>query len=116
MRPLLALWLMLAATPLLAQTQSEMNQQAAEDLAKANRKLNAVYAEVRATLDAEAQAKLKVAQRAWLAFRDAEADFQGDAGARGGTMQPLIVNEVRQRLTETRTKDLQALLDQQAEH
>ena len=92
------------------QTQAEMNQQAAADFEKADAQLNKVYKQVQAGLDAEGLAKLKVAQRAWLAFRDAEADFQADAEARGGTMAPCIYNGVRQQLTETRIADLKALL------
>jgi uncharacterized protein YecT (DUF1311 family) len=92
------------------QTQAEMNQQAAADFEKADAQLNKVYKQVQAGLDAEGLAKLKAAQRAWIAFRDAEADFEADAEARGGTMAPCIYNGVRQQLTETRTADLKALL------
>jgi uncharacterized protein YecT (DUF1311 family) len=92
------------------QTQAEMNQQAAADFAKADAQLNKVYKQVQAGLDADGLAKLKVAQRAWLAFRDADADFQADAAARGGTMAPCIYDGVRQQLTEARTAELRQLL------
>lgn len=92
------------------QTQAEMNQQAAADFEKADAQLNKIYKQVQAGLDAEGLAKLKTAQRAWLAFRDADADFQADAAARGGTMALCIYNGVRQQLTEERTAELKELL------
>jgi len=39
--------------------------------------------------DAESKEKLKQIQRAWLAFRDAEAAFAADE-ARGGSMEPTL--------------------------
>ena len=114
MKILLAL-LLLSATAAFGQTQAEMNQQAAADFRKADTQLNAIYGKVKAALDAEAQEKLKVAQRAWITFRDAEADLQADATARGGTMAPCLYNGVRQQLTETRIEELKALLEQLAQ-
>jgi len=111
MKTLLAL-LLLTTTAAFGQTQAEMNQQAAADFRKADAQLNAIYGKAKAALDAEAQEKLKVAQRAWITFRDAEADLQADATARGGTMAPCINYGVRQQLTEARIEDLKALLQQ----
>jgi len=111
MKTLLAL-LLLTTTAAFGQTQAEMNQQAAADFRKADAQLNAIYSKAKAALDAEAQEKLKVAQRACITFRDAEADLQADATARGGTMAPCINYGVRQQLTEARIEDLKALLQQ----
>jgi uncharacterized protein YecT (DUF1311 family) len=111
MKTLLALFLFTAAAAS-GQTQAEMNQQAAADFHKADAQLNAIYGKVKAALDPESQAKLKTAQRAWITFRDAEADLQADATARGGTMAPCIYDGVRQQLTETRIEELKALLEQ----
>jgi uncharacterized protein YecT (DUF1311 family) len=93
-----------------AQTQAEMTEQAVGDLKKADVKLNAAYAEARAALDEEGQKKLKVAQRAWIAFRDAQADLEADTAARGGTMAPLIDAMTRKQLTEDRTSELDELI------
>src|SRR6266436_9869073 len=73
-----------------AQNQAEMNRQAAKDFHNADAELNSTYAALMAKLpDAESKRKLKESQRAWLAFRDAEAAFAGDQ-TRGGSMGPTI--------------------------
>jgi uncharacterized protein YecT (DUF1311 family) len=63
---------------------------------------------VLATMPDEAsKAKLKDAQRAWVAFRDAEIALNGQLpGATGNTLKMLQTE-----LTETRTKQLKALID-----
>ena len=52
---------------------------------------------------------LKQSQRAWLAFRDAEAAFVTDQ-ARGGSMAPTIRYATMTELTEPRIKQLKARL------
>ena len=89
-----------------AQSQQEMNQDAARAYETADGTLNKVYKELLAQLDKESQEKLKASQRAWVLFRDAQAEFEADLEARGGSMAPLIYNEARKTLTETRTKEL----------
>jgi uncharacterized protein YecT (DUF1311 family) len=91
------------------QTQAEMNQEAAADFQKADAALNKVYQRIRAALDADGQAKLKVAQRAWLAYRDAEAALEA-APNEGGSIYPMIVANVKTRLTEARVSELGQLL------
>jgi uncharacterized protein YecT (DUF1311 family) len=49
--------------------------------------------------------KLVKAQRAWLAYRDAEASLESD-GFRGGTGELLTANGVLANLTEGRVKSL----------
>ncbi|MDB6173636.1 MAG: hypothetical protein JWL59_2947 [Chthoniobacteraceae bacterium] len=92
------------------QSQSEMNLQAQKDFEKADAKLNSVYKKLIAALDAGGQAKLKAAQRAWIAFRDAEAEFQADAEARGGSMAPLIRAATAEELTKKRTEQLSVVI------
>ena len=73
-----------------ARSQPELNRQAAKDLEKADTELNKTYeALLRKLPDAESKEKLKQSQRAWLAFRDAEAAFASDQ-VRGGSMAPTI--------------------------
>jgi uncharacterized protein YecT (DUF1311 family) len=73
-----------------AQSQAEMNRQAAKDFEKADTELNKTYeAHLRKFPDAEGKEKLKKSQWAWLAFRDAEAAFPADQ-ARHGSMAPTI--------------------------
>jgi uncharacterized protein YecT (DUF1311 family) len=56
--------------------------------------------------DAESKEKLKQSQRAWLAFRDAEAEFEG----RGGTMAPTLRYATKTELTQRRIKQLKTRL------
>jgi uncharacterized protein YecT (DUF1311 family) len=93
-----------------AQSQQEMNQAAAADFEKADAELNVVYKEVLAEqLDEEAVKLLKAAQKAWVAFRDAEAAMAADE-MRGGSMAPLLLYSSKARLTEERTKVLRSML------
>ena len=97
-----------------AQSQSEMNMEAADSFRRADATLNKVYQKVMAALDEEAKGKLKAAQRAWVAFRDAQAQFEADE-ARGGSMAPLLYEGARATLTNLRIKELQRILKQRAE-
>ena len=83
------------------ENQSEMNFCAEADFQKADRELTAVYAKFKPV-----PPMLRVAERAWIAYRDAECDFQGDAEA-GGSMQPMIISGCMATLTEERIKTLQ---------
>lgn len=54
--------------------------------------LNMEYRELMANLAADEKAALKKAQRAWLTFREAEAEFWWtESISGGGTLQPVIV-------------------------
>jgi uncharacterized protein YecT (DUF1311 family) len=88
-----------------AQSQAEMNRQAAKDFHKADAELNRTYEALMAKLpDAESKQKLKESQRAWIAFRDAEAAF----AAGGGTMAPTLRYATMTELTEQRIKQLKS--------
>jgi uncharacterized protein YecT (DUF1311 family) len=99
--------LLLSLAPLHAQTQAEMNAEAHADFVKADAELNKTYEALLKKLpDAESKEELKQSQRAWLAFRDAEAEFDG----RGGTMAPTLRYATMTELTEQRTKQLKTRL------
>jgi uncharacterized protein YecT (DUF1311 family) len=73
-----------------AQTQVAMNAQARAEFVQADTKLNKTYEALLKKLpDGQSKEKLKQSQRAWLAFRDAEAAFATDQ-TRGGSMAPTI--------------------------
>jgi uncharacterized protein YecT (DUF1311 family) len=109
----LAISLVTGAPVLRAQSQQEMNQTAEADFEKADAKLNSVYKKLLAKQDEEGRKKLIAAERAWVAYRDAEADFEADAAARGGSMEPMIYSGTAKRLTDARIKELaEALKDQ----
>jgi uncharacterized protein YecT (DUF1311 family) len=90
--------------------QHEMNAAAEESAGAADKKLNAVYKKLMAALDDEGKALLRSSQRAWIAYRDAEAKFAEDE-MRGGSAAPLLYFGAMTRLTEQRTKELQEALE-----
>lgn len=94
-----------------AQSQHEMNQQAAAAFKKADATLNKIYAQVLAKLDEEGQGKLKAAQRAWVAFRDAQAELDADF-MRGGSAAPLLRSGSLAGSTRQRTEALKEFLKQ----
>ena len=101
----------------LAGTQVEMNACAVDELAEADRQLNSVY---QALLKKEAKntefiQKLKTAQRAWIAFRDAELDAmyacaQPNAAACWGSLLPVRYTSYKAKLTCERTERLRQFL------
>jgi uncharacterized protein YecT (DUF1311 family) len=101
---------LLVGNSALAQSQQEMNLLAAKDLATADAELNKIYQQVlEAQNDDEAKKLLKTAQKAWLAYRDAEADHAADE-TRGGSMAPLLSYATKTSLTEERTAKLKLKL------
>jgi uncharacterized protein YecT (DUF1311 family) len=106
MRPLLiffplAVTAVFSLSPMLpthAQSQVEMTAQAWADFDKADKELNAVYQQVLKSMDDDiARRKLIAAQKAWLTFRDAQAEVDADQ-ARGGSLE----NQLRA-MSETET-------------
>jgi uncharacterized protein YecT (DUF1311 family) len=91
------------------QTQIDMDQCAGQDFQKADGALNASYKQLVSKLDPHALAALKTAQRAWLAWRDAECDYRTIA-TEGGSIRPMLVSECETELTANRIKDLTAQL------
>ena len=100
------------------QTQIEMNACAAIDFDRADTELNAEYRrtiawardadrEERAAGDDRPgdEATLREAQRAWIAFRDAQCRLEGYE-ARGGSMEPMLYEGCRARLTRERILQL----------
>lgn len=90
-----------------ARTQSELNACTAQAYQTADKALNNVYRSYRANLGKETQAGLRKAQRAWIAFRDAECEFQASA-VEGGSAQPMVRNGCLAALTRERTEVLKA--------
>ena len=108
----LLIWLVIPVAQIHAQTQAAMNAQARAEFAKADAELNKTYEALLAKLpDAESKQKLKESQRAWLAFRDAEAGFAADQ-ARGGSMAATICYETMKELNQQRIKQLKLHLEE----
>jgi uncharacterized protein YecT (DUF1311 family) len=101
---------------LAAQTQGEMNQDSCAQYKKADQSLNATYSKVLKDYARDPQflGKLKQAQRAWIAFRDAHlaARFpKAEKQAEYGSSYPACPCAVLTELTEQRTKELKTWSD-----
>jgi uncharacterized protein YecT (DUF1311 family) len=105
----LVIWLLIPVAQMHAQTQAAMNAEAWADFKKADAELNSAYAALMAKVpDAGSKQKLKESQRAWVAFRDAEAAF----AAGGGTMAPTLRYATMTELTGQRIKQLKTHLEE----
>ncbi len=106
-------------------TQSELNACAAIRYRDADKELNAVWPAARRAMrdiDREAgrygdqdrragyDATLLASQRAWLRYRDAQCALAGYS-ARGGSMEPMLVNGCKAQLTSARILFLRDLID-----
>jgi uncharacterized protein YecT (DUF1311 family) len=88
-----------------ATTTVEMKECASADLQKADKALNTTYKKLMAKLDEIAKEKLKKAQKAWIVYRDANAEFSADE-MRGGTGEGLLYMSTVTQMTEQREKEL----------
>ena len=101
-----------------AQTQTELNDCAGNDLVKADKDLNITYQRIlkKYAKDALFVKRLKEAQRAWLAFRDAQIQMKfptssaAESTVQYGTVYPMCSASYKAELTEQRTKQLREWL------
>jgi uncharacterized protein YecT (DUF1311 family) len=99
--------------------QAELNQCARDDFDKADKALNDTYRSLVGKLEKQdGDVKpLRKAQRAWIAFRDAELDMMfacddEDMRVCWGSMYPLLYFGAKSDLTEERTRELQKYIDE----
>ena len=98
-----------------ANTQSEMTACASDEAARVDAKLKTTYRALlaRVTSQPEALAKIKAAERAWIAYRDAyiEASYPAeDKATEYGSIYPLDVNLLRAKLTRRQVAALEDML------
>ncbi len=101
-------------------TQLELNACAGEEYAAADAELNATWRELLTALQGQetAIARLRTAQRAWVAFRDADVAAQfpvaegEDPRMMYGSMYPMALNGALTKLTRARTAELRARIDE----
>ena len=99
------------------QTQAAMNECAARDANAADADLNLIYKAVvshyeqadLAATSSEGVKRLRAAQRAWVAFRDAQCAVAGYE-ALGGSMESLLVSSCVADLTKRRATELRVML------
>ncbi|WP_207906825.1 lysozyme inhibitor LprI family protein [Luteibacter rhizovicinus] len=92
-------------------SQSAMNMCADQAYKKTDAELNTVYRQITSRLkdDKEKTKLLLVAQKNWLAFRDAECTFTTSASAQG-SIYPMLVAQCRDGLTRRRIDDLKGYM------
>ena len=100
------------------QTQADMTICAGKDYEKADKELNVAYQKLRKLLierdkAADADGKgatdaLVTAQRAWVAFRDANCALAGFQ-ARGGSMEPMLISSCLAETSGKRAEELRQL-------
>ena len=95
-----------------AMTQTGMNSCAGAQFKQADNELNATYLKLKERYadDQGAVAGLTKAQRAWVAFRDAECELEAYP-TQGGSVQSMIRLNCLARLTESRTPQLRERLN-----
>ena len=98
-----------------ANTQSEMTACASDEAARVDAKLNTTYRALlaRVASQPEALAKIKAAERAWIAYRDAyiEATYPAeDKATEYGSIYPLDVTLLRAKLTRRQVAALEDML------
>lgn len=95
-----------------AQDQATLDECAGKKFDAADKKLNDAYRQIMDRLKDNAPSKklLVDAQRAWVAFRDAECNFQGGPRETAGSVRPMVVANCQAGLTNLRLKELQGYL------
>lgn len=94
-----------------ASTQTAMNACAAQSAKAADIQLNQLYGQIQARLkdSPTGRTHLVAAQRAWIAFRDAECSFAASA-VEGGSIMPMIHSNCMENVTRKRIADFKQYL------
>ncbi|MFB6455959.1 lysozyme inhibitor LprI family protein [Chitinophaga sp. Hz27] len=106
---LICLLLIVAASKGFAQTQGEMNRKANEAYREADKKLNEVYQLIQKDYAANKKfiENMKVAQRLWIQFRDAQVEMMFPEPAKSyGSMFPVCKANYLTELTTQRMESL----------
>ena len=88
-----------------AQSQAEMTICWGNEYKAADTTLNQVYRHLVTMLDEEQKAQLKLAQTAWLKYRDSNCEFVADQ-YKGGSMRPMVAAICLTDMTINRTTEL----------
>ncbi|NEV15157.1 urease-associated protein [Rhizobium sp. SEMIA 4088] len=89
-----------------------MNECADKSFKKSDADLNGVYKQIEQRLKDNADTKklLVTAQRAWVAFRDAECTFQ-TSGSSQSSIYPMVYSMCLDTVTQSRVRTLEAYLN-----
>jgi len=96
-----------------AQTQRDLNDSAGNESAKAERELNATYQGIlkKYADDPAFIGRLRIAQRAWLKFRDAQLEMRFLPSDQAGSAKPMCYASYKVELTQARARELKVWLD-----
>lgn len=89
--------------------QMQLDQCAGQDFTKSDAKLNRLYRDMLGRYDAANGAKFKAAERAWIAWRDAECDYETN-GTAGGTINSMMFTMCKTSKSDARIQELTAQL------
>ena len=89
--------------------QTSLNLCAAARLQASDRALNAAYAALANRVSGDGRPFLKDAESKWIAFRDAQCEFE-TLGSRGGSIHPSVRDLCAVDLTEAQTRRLNGQL------
>lgn len=90
--------------------QTTMTMCAEQALQAADAELGATYVALIETVSPQGREKLEAAWRAWIAYRDAQCDFD-TFGARGGSIHSMLQSTCRTGLAQAQTQLLKDQLD-----
>jgi len=94
-----------------ATTQAEMTMCAQEEFTATDKQLNTLYKKVVAACSTKQRAELVKVQKSWLLYRDQHAEMMRSLNA-GGSIAPMTALNAKTLTTQSRIKELQALLYQ----
>lgn len=92
------------------ETTLGMKECIAEETNKQDKRLNSAYKKVLKSLSSKRQAQLKKAQRAWVAYRDAECEYLHDPD--GGTLAGVISANCYMDKTAQRATELESSMEE----
>ena len=102
----------LVARPAMAQSQTEMNQQATSKFKKQDKELNKVYKQILNEYSADTVfiKTLKYSQKIWIRFRDAEVKMRYPEIDYAGTATLMCQAQLMEEITKARIKTLKVWL------
>lgn len=110
----LVLLIALPITAAFGQTQSTMNARASRNARRADSTLNAVYHQLQRKYGSDSVAlhKLRAAEQAWIAFRDAQvaATYPAEDKQQYGSVFPMCASALVEELTRARIAQLRQML------
>ena len=109
---LIASFALMAVEPAMAQSQTDMNQQASSKFKKQDKELNKVYKQILNEYSADTVfiKNLKSSQKIWIQFRNAEIKMRYPGIDYSGTATSMCKAQLTEEITKARIKTLKVWL------